>query len=75
MGSTPTWCFKIEIYEDPVEVGRVVFNRIAEDVKEQYIEEEFGMSEDAWIEICRTALTDEEAQEEFVERLNESSWS
>lgn len=71
---TPTWCFKIEIYDDPVVVGKEVFNRVAEDLAEEDIVEEFGMSEDDWMEICRKALTDESAQEKFTEILRDSGW-
>ena len=72
--NTPTWCFKIEIYEDPVAVGKEIYKRVAADVKEEYLNEDFGMSEDDWIDICRKALTDESAQEQFNEKLNDSNW-
>lgn len=71
---TPTWCFKVEVYNDPVAVGKEIFKRIAEDLEEEDIVEEFGMSEDDWMDICRKALTDESAQEQFTEKLSDSGW-
>ena len=68
---TSTWCFKIEIHENPVSVGKEIFNCVAEDLEPDYIVEEFGMSEDAWMKICRSALEDESAQAQFIERLKD----
>jgi hypothetical protein len=71
--NTSTWCFTIQTYENPKDTGMEIFNRIAEDVQEEYQEEEFGMSKGSWIEICNSALNDEKAQLEFKEVLAESA--
>jgi hypothetical protein len=72
--NTPTWCFKLEIYESPVMVGKEIFNRVADEIKDEYVEEEFGMAEKDWMNICQKALTDKTAQDQFSERLREAGW-
>ena len=71
---TPTWCFKIEVFEDQVAVGKEIFRRVSEDMEKEYIEEEFGMSENNWMEICKKVLTDKSAKEQFTKRLYDSGW-
>ena len=71
---TPTWCFKLKVYENPVSVGKEIFNRVAEDLDEKDATEEFGMPEDVWMEICKKALTDKSTQKQFTEKLSESAW-
>jgi hypothetical protein len=72
--STPTWTFKLEVYENPVLVGKEIFNRVADEVDEKYVVEEFGMSENDWMDICEKAIADDAAQEQFSERLSEAGW-
>ena len=72
--NTPTWGFKVEVCDDSVTVGKEIFRRVAEHVEEEYIEEEFGMSENKWMEICKKVFTDKSAKEQFTEKLFDSGW-
>lgn len=67
---TPTWCFKIEIYEDPVAVGKEVLGRVVEDLDEDSVIDEFGMSEEDWMKICKNVLIDEHAKTQYIETLS-----
>lgn len=72
--NTPTWCFKIGIYDNPVMVGKEIFNRVADDLEAAYAAEEFGLTEEAWIDICQKALIDKASQEQFSEKIKEAGW-
>lgn len=71
---TPTWSFKLEVYEDPVSVGNEIFNRVVEDMDEEYVAEEFGMTKETWMDICQNALVDTSAYNQFAEKLRDSAW-
>jgi len=70
----PTWSFKLEAYEDTVSVGKEIFNRVAEDVDDEYVADEFGMTQVTWMDICQNALVDTSAYNQFAEKLRDSAW-
>lgn len=72
--NTPTWTFKIQIFDNPSKVGEEIYSRIADEVEEEYIEEEFGMSKREWLDTHQNALLSKESQEKFLRVLEENAW-
>jgi hypothetical protein len=74
--NTPTWTFKIQIFETPTKVGQEILYRIfdKDEEDEDYIRDEFGMSKAEWLHICQNVLLDKELQNEFLKVLGENAW-
>lgn len=73
-GDTSTWCFEIHVFNTPEEVGIEIMNRLSEDVYDEEIEEELGISKKDWMIICNSATSDSNANGRFVEILENNAW-
>ena len=71
---TPTWCFGIQVFDTPKAVGIEIMNRLSEDVHDEEIEEELGISKKDWMIICNSATSDSDAKGRFVEILENNAW-
>jgi hypothetical protein len=67
--NTPTWCFKIQIFSSPFDVGKEIIDRIEDE--ELDIDEELGMTTDEWLSVCKDIYQAEDHKEIFINELRE----
>lgn len=71
---TATWQFKIEVYADPVSVGKEIYRRTTEDEEDEdeVFAESFEMNKAEWLDVCSRTTVDTAAQERFLQVLDAS---
>ena len=69
---TPTWWFRIDIFESPSAVGEALLRRIDDEDDEDAIEDRLGMSKEEWQLVCENALKDQIARSRFAAVVKES---